>query len=178
MATSSWKTIVGELGTTDVSVSPTALSMIHDANHIFVAGMGRSGLAIQAFAMRIGQLGKPVTVVGEATAPAFTADDLLIVASGSASTQSIVALVQKAKQLGGKSWLLTATNDSDLERLVTDTTILPGKGKFTTKTNTVQPMGSLFEQSVWLFGDAVTLDYMRQYQITESKMQANHANLE
>ncbi|MBW1605905.1 6-phospho-3-hexuloisomerase [Lactobacillus sp. Sy-1] len=178
MATSSWQTVVGELSSADVSVSPAALALVHSANRVFVAGAGRSGLAIQAFAMRLGQLGKPVTVVGETTAPAFTAADLLIVASGSASTPSIVALVEKATKLGGQGWLLTATADSDLARLVNHTTLLPGKGKFTNRTNTVQPMGSLFEQAVWLFGDAFTLAYMHQYQITESEMQKNHANLE
>ncbi|MHA8138181.1 6-phospho-3-hexuloisomerase [Lactobacillaceae bacterium Scapto_B20] len=176
--TTAWQTILSELNTSPVPVNEASLRMIHDAKHIFVAGAGRSGLAIQAFAMRLTQLGKSVSVVGETTAPAFTADDLLIVASGSATTQSIVSLAETSKQIGGQVWLLTATADTQLSNAVDHTTLLPGKGKFTTGQNTVQPMGSLFEQSVWLYGDAVTLQYMHQYAISERQMQANHANLE
>ncbi|MHA8110800.1 6-phospho-3-hexuloisomerase [Lactobacillaceae bacterium Melli_B4] len=176
--TTAWQTILAELNTTPVTVSAESLQMIHDAEHIFVAGAGRSGLAIQAFAMRLTQLGKTVSVVGETTAPAFTANDLLIVASGSATTQSIVSLAKTAKQIGGLVWLLTATADTELSNAVDHTTLLPGKGKFTTRQNTVQPMGSLFEQSVWLYGDAVVLQYMKQYDISEGQMQENHANLE
>ncbi|AEN98802.1 hypothetical protein LSA_03500 [Fructilactobacillus sanfranciscensis TMW 1.1304] len=39
-------------------------------------------------------------------------------------------------------------------------------------------MESLFEQSVWLFGDAVTLAYMQANGITEQFMKDRHANLE
>ncbi|MBZ6070723.1 hypothetical protein K8375_11810 [Weissella cibaria] len=58
-------------------------------------------------------------------------------------------------------------------------TLLAGKSKFAdADTATKQPMGSLFEQSVWLFGDIFTMDYMQRYQITESFMKARHSNLE
>ncbi|MEJ6400310.1 6-phospho-3-hexuloisomerase [Nicoliella lavandulae] len=178
MDSKAWQTVTGELSAANVVVTDEALAMVHAAKRVFVAGAGRSGLAIKAFAMRMEQLGNAVSVVGETTAPAFTNDDLLIVATGSATTPSIVALVNKARELGGNVWLLTATPTAELAQQVDHVTQLPGKGKFANEVTTIQPMGSLFEQSVWLFGDAFTLSYMKRYNVTEQQMQANHANLE
>ncbi|PNZ98622.1 6-phospho-3-hexuloisomerase, partial [Staphylococcus carnosus] len=41
-----------------------------------------------------------------------------------------------------------------------------------------QPLGSLFEQSAQIFLDAVVLDLMEIFNIDETAMQQNHANLE
>ena len=42
---------------------------LHEARTVFVAGAGRSGLVVRAFAMRLAHLGLRVHVVGESTAP-------------------------------------------------------------------------------------------------------------
>ena len=59
---------------------------ILDAERIFVAGAGRSGLAAKAFAMRLMHLGLPVFVAGETTTPGIRAGDLLVIGSGSGAT--------------------------------------------------------------------------------------------
>jgi D-arabinose 5-phosphate isomerase GutQ len=43
---------------------------------------------------------------------------------------------------------------------------------------TQQPMGSLFEQSVWLYGDLFVMNYMNKFNISEFELKKRHANLE
>ncbi|USS91330.1 hypothetical protein [Fructilactobacillus carniphilus] len=77
-------------------------------------------------------------------------------------------------------WLLTTTDQSPLADLAQQVTLLPGKSKDLVgeEQASVQPMGSLFEQSVWLFGDALTLAYMQFAGVSEPDMRKRHANLE
>ena len=39
-------------------------------------------------------------------------------------------------------------------------------------------MGSLFEQSVWLYGDLFVMNYMNKFNISELELKKRHANLE
>lgn len=55
------------------------LSQVIKANHVFVAGKGRSGFVANSFAMRLNQLGKYAYVIGESTTPSITENDLFIV---------------------------------------------------------------------------------------------------
>lgn len=59
-----------------------------DAQRIFVAGKGRTGLQIKSFAMRLMHLGLEVFVVGDVTTPCIEAGDLLVIGSASGNTAS------------------------------------------------------------------------------------------
>ena len=65
---------------------------INAANHIFLNGAGRSGIAIQAFANRLMHLGFSVSLVGEISSPHSKPGDLLIICSGSGETGSLKSL--------------------------------------------------------------------------------------
>ncbi|USS87752.1 SIS domain-containing protein [Fructilactobacillus hinvesii] len=175
-----WQTIIAELAHQDVAIEPAELEQLHQAPRIFVYGGGRSGLALRGLAMRLMQLGKMAYVVGETTTPAIQSGDLLIVASASGTTIGTVNIAKAAQQAGANVWLLTTTDVSPLADLAQQVTLLPGKSKNLVgeEQASVQPMGSLFEQSVWLFGDALTLAYMQFAGITEAEMRNRHANLE
>ncbi|AQW21178.1 6-phospho 3-hexuloisomerase [Lentilactobacillus curieae] len=173
-----WSKIIGELNQVDVTVDDKFVDFIHDANRIFVIGAGRSGLAIKAFAMRLSQLGKQAFVVGETTNPPITEGDVIVVASGSGTTAQAVMLAQKAQTVGAKVGLITTSRDTPLTEIAEQVVFLGGKAKYEENSTTVQPMGSLFEQSVFLYGDAFVLGYMEKFSITESEMQQRHANLE
>src|SRR5680860_827298 len=60
-----------------------AAERLHRAGRVFVLGAGRSCLALRMTAMRLMHLGLTVHVVGEVTAPAIAAGDVLLAASGS-----------------------------------------------------------------------------------------------
>lgn len=80
---------------------------IADANAIFVFGAGRSLLMLKAVAMRLMHIGLEVHVVGDVVTPALQKGDLLLLASASGETASLVNVATKAQQLGGTVALLT-----------------------------------------------------------------------
>ncbi|WP_373702148.1 6-phospho-3-hexuloisomerase [Weissella soli] len=175
-----WEIILSELNAnTDTQISTELLTLIKQTDRIFLTGAGRSGLALRAFTMRLSQLGKVVFFVGETTTPAIGESDLLIIASSSGETSQLIKYAGIAKDAGAKIWLWSTNDTNPLANKADYVTLLAGKSKFTSaEAVTVQPMGSLFEQSVWLFGDLFTLNYMREYDISEENLKERHANLE
>ena len=153
-----------------------------DAPRIFCAGAGRSALVVRGFAMRLAHLGKTVFVVGETTTPPVGPDDLLLIASGSGRTESIRAIAQKAQDLGAGIMLFTINADSPVGELTNCIVELPApspKVSFATEgIRSVQPMGTLFEQSLGILFDALIVLLMRREGVTPEKMFARHANLE
>jgi len=151
------------------------------SNHIFLAGAGRSGLATRGFAMRLMHIGVPAFIVGSETAPAITADDLLIIGSGSGSTGSLLAIAKKARALGAKLALITTSEDSPISQAADVVLIIPAPtpkvaGEAIYKS--AQPLGTLFEQCLQLVFDALVLRLVDVLEIDVDSMFARHANLE
>ena len=158
-----------------------AVGVIARARHIFLAGAGRSGVAIAGFANRLMHLGKPVSHVGEISSPHSHPEDLLIVGSGSGETDSLVALARKARAAGLSILLITMDDASTIAQLADVTIVLPGaspKLKAATTIPTIQPMGSAFEQLSFLTYDAITLSLMDALGETTDSMFPRHADLE
>jgi 6-phospho-3-hexuloisomerase len=159
-----------------------ALGAIDKAQRLYIAGAGRSGLAMRAFAMRLMHLGKQVHVVGDVTTPGIRAGDLLVVGSGSGRTESLQVMAQKAKRQGAEFLLLTIDPTSPIASMADTIIRIPApadKAKDTTGVvRSVQPMGSLFEQCLFLLGDAVILSLMEKHDISAERMFGRHANLE
>lgn len=150
---------------------------IADAKQIFVAGKGRSGFVADGFTMRLSQLGRNAHIIGGITTPSLHQDDLFIVISGSGSTEHLRLLAQKAKDEGARVVLITTKPDSKIGELADTVIELPAGTKYDAE-GSDQPLGSLFEQSAQLFLDAVVLDLMERFNVDETTMQQNHANLE
>ena len=150
------------------------------ANKIFVAGAGRSGLMNRSFAMRLSHMGFDAFVVGETTTPGYDEHDLLIIASGSGETKGLVSMAEKAKKIGGAVALVTIVPDSTIGRLSDITVQVPAKVKHEEDggETSIQPMGSLFEQSILVLFDAVILRLMEKKDMGGGTMFGRHANLE
>ena len=177
--------ILDELGETvghicNDSVEKLADAII-DAQTIFVAGAGRSGLAMKSFAMRLMHIGFDTYVVGETVTPSITDKDVLLIGSGSGSTSSLVASATKAQATGATICLLTIDENSPIAKLAEVALTIPApspKVKRDLGFRSVQPMGSLFEQSLLLTLDAIVLLLMKRTGKTPELMFTRHANLE
>lgn len=156
----------------EASIQNTA-RIIENHNRIFVYGAGRSGLMLKALAMRLAQLGRTAYVVGETTTPAIEEGDLLIVASASGSTHSTCHFAKCAKKAGARVFVITANPHSPLTAIAPAGLILPASSKDST-TGSRQIMGSLFEQALLLFCDAVVASCHHN----AADMRKRHANLE
>ncbi len=81
------QTIIEELTSTVEAIDATETKELADAvlqaNRIFLAGAGRSGLMGKAFVMRLMHMGLDAYVVGETVTANLREGDLLIVGSGS-----------------------------------------------------------------------------------------------
>jgi 6-phospho-3-hexuloisomerase len=151
------------------------------AYHVFVAGKGRTGLQMRAFAMRLMHLGVPVYIVDEATTPGIAAGDLLLVGSGSGRTASLIQYAKRARHLSARLVLLTADTESEIAMLADQVLEIPAptpKSQRLQERSSVQPMGSLFEQTLGILLDVLILRLMEIKQIDAGQMFARHANLE
>lgn len=156
-------------------------TIIMESGVVFTAGAGRSGLLLKCCAMRLMHLGKPVYVVGEIVTPSISMGDLLLIASGSGETGSLISMAQKAKQLGARIALITANPNSTIAKLADITVRIPApspKAEVSGYVNSTQPMGNLFEQSMFILSDAIVMELMRRMGMTSENMFTRHANLE
>lgn len=157
------------------------INQIKKANHIFLQGAGRSGIAIRGFANRLLHLGCSVSIVGEISSPHTKPGDLLIIGSGSGETGSLKSLAKKASENGVNIALITMKAESSIAKLSQTVLVLPGSTK--TDNDRVngqfcQPMGSAFEQLCFITYDAIILELMEQLGERSDTMFKRHADLE
>ena len=180
------KSVTQEISNTLSRVSPCsveeATKTIAQTDRIFLAGAGRSALAIRGHAMRLMHLGKQAFVVGDVTTPAIGKGDLLIIGSGSGRTASLLAAARKASQLGAQILLFTIDATSPIADLANKVVIISApspKAKTADPANTsIQPMGALFEQSLFILLDSIIVMLMDAKDISSDEMFSRHANLE
>jgi 6-phospho-3-hexuloisomerase len=155
-------------------------SAVLDADRIYVAGGGRSGLMARAFAMRLVHLGLVTYVVGETTTPAVRRGDLLLACSASGETHVTVVVSKVAHEAGARIVAVTATPDSPMARLADETIVIPGPSRRGQEWQgkSSQYGGSLFEQALLIFLDAVTAEVGRRLGLTPQELDSRHANLE
>ncbi|MUG70720.1 6-phospho-3-hexuloisomerase [Paenibacillus validus] len=184
MSTSYLAEIIKELNRTADFVADREVEDLVDrilqSKKVFVAGAGRSGLMVRAFAMRMMQMGIEAYVVGETVTPNLEKGDTLIIGSGSGETRTLIPVAEKAKSLGGSVAVITISPESTLGKLSDITVKMPGspKEKEGSAYQTIQPMGALFEQSLLLVCDAVILKMMEKQGLDSRTMFGRHANLE
>ncbi|MGG0717608.1 6-phospho-3-hexuloisomerase [Robertmurraya massiliosenegalensis] len=156
------------------------VNKILESKKIFVAGAGRSGFMGKSFVMRMMHMGIDAYVVGETVTANLEKGDLLIIGSGSGETKTLVSIAEKAKSLGGTVAAVTISPDSTIGKLADIIIKLPGSPKDQSESEykTIQPMGSLFEQTMLLFYDALILCFMEKKGLDSTKMYGKHANLE
>lgn len=177
--------ILSELDGSMRSVAPESLDKlrqsIHHAARIYVVGKGRSGLCMRGFAMRLMHLGLTVHVIDDVTTPGIRQGDLLIIGSGSGGTASLVNYAEKAKKIGAQVTLVTVAKTSPIENLADHVVHISAPSPKTAAADgrtSIQPMANLFEQTLGLLLDIVTMQLMTDLGMNSEQMFTRHANLE
>ncbi|MEN2349230.1 6-phospho-3-hexuloisomerase [Lacticaseibacillus paracasei] len=152
-----------------------AIAMIMNGKRVFVDGEGRSGFIGKCFAMRMMYLGFTSYVIGETNTPHFKKDDVLVSISGSGKTGSLLLHTKKAKKFGVK--VIAVTTDSEAPLAKQADKII--KVHATTRgalghRESVQLLGSLFDQSVHLLLDDICLVISHEKKISNAEATANH----
>ena len=157
------------------------LKQIMDAQRVFIAGVGRTGLVMRCFAMRLMHLGIKVQIIGDITTTAVGKNDLLIIGSGSGETSSLLSIARKANNLGIDILLITINPNSSIGNMAKACLKIqaptPKLNQKHTKSS-IQPMGSLFEQTLLLTLECIAGMIMQEKNMDSDSMFFNHANLE
>lgn len=176
--------IIGEcrsaLSSIDFEQVNQYLQMLAEAEKVFFVGVGRVFLALECIAKRYAHLGIRSVVVGEITEPAITDKDVLIVGSGSGETLFPLGIARKAKKIGAKIIHIGSNPDSSMKEVEDLFVRIPveSRAKAGDEIHSGQPMTSLFEQSLLLFGDATASMMVKKNQINIRDLWQYHANLE
>ncbi|WP_174612897.1 6-phospho-3-hexuloisomerase [Virgibacillus ihumii] len=176
------KEITEVLEHVDSDQTVEAAKELQEAKRIFIAGTGRSGAVGKMFAIRLMHMGFPVYVVGESITPSIAPDDVLLVISGSGSTTTLKQYATKAKEIDARVVLLTTNEDSSIGKLSDRFLRIPAatKKRLDSEPETIQPLGSQFDQSAHLLLDAIAVYLLQQLpeHNDSSELVQKHANLE
>lgn len=182
--TAAQEEIVREIGQAIGSVSPAEvenlIQAIRGAERVFFTGVGRVLLSLEAMAKRLAHLGVNTVVVGQITEPAITDRDLLIVGSGSGESAIPLAIARKAKQYDATIAHIGSNPGSSMREFADLFVRIPVQTKLGLdgEVASIQPMTSLFEQSLLLLGDTIALMLVKTDAIDMHDLWRCHANLE
>jgi 6-phospho-3-hexuloisomerase len=175
--------ILQELITCFNKLSPARIDQlmeeIQKAKRIFCVGAGRSRIMLNAFCMRLNQLGFESYVAGNIPCPPARTGDLVIAASGSGTTPSVTVILKRAKEAGARVILITAASASslaDMADLVVNIEAPNGLINDTEKGESRQIMRTLFEQACFILQEAIIAALSAD--IPPEEIVARHTNLE
>ena len=150
------------------------------ARRIVVFGLGREGLQMRGFAMRLFHMGRNVAVWGDMTTPEVGAGDLFFVSAGPGDLATARALADIARNAGARTALITAQPKGELARYVDVVTVIPAQTMADDQGGnlSILPMGSLFETAQMIAFELAILKLRPRFQETAATMRARHTNLE
>ena len=150
------------------------------AKRIVVFGLGREGLQMRGFAMRLFHMGRDVAVWGDMTTPALGPGDLFITSAGPGDLPTARTLVDVARKAGARTALVTAQPGGGLAKLVDVVTVIPAQTMADDRGTrlSVLPMGSLFETAQMIAFEIAILKLKPRFGETSETMRTRHTNLE
>jgi 6-phospho-3-hexuloisomerase len=178
------RTVTAEIGEALQRVDPGQLDTLVDellgAGTVLAAGVGREGLALRSFAMRLGHAGVPTSWVWDDTAPAIGPGDLALVISGSGAIGHLDHVAQRALAAGARLAVVTAEPSGTTATRAHTVLRLPAAayGAAGDVVPSVQPMGSLFEQVAWVTFDLALLELVDRQGQSLDALASRHRNVE
>ena len=150
------------------------------ARRMVVFGLGREGLQMRGFAMRLFHMGRNVAVWGDMTTPAVGPGDLFVVSAGPGDLATARTLAGIARAAGARTALVTAQPEGGLAEHVDVVTVIPAQTMANDRGAklSVLPMGSLFETAQMIAFELAILKLKPRFGETSETMRARHTNLE
>lgn len=173
-----------------------AVELLSRARHVATYGVGREGLAMRGFAMRLHHLGvfSHVSVVGDVTACPLDAGDVLVVSAGPGFFPTVDAIVRTALRAGACVICVTAhpagatPSQCDLVVHVPARTMADGHAELSGGSEEcvgrvadgmgVLPMGSAYEGALFVLFEVMVYQLRTFKKVDEETMRSRHTNLE
>ncbi|KAH9317196.1 hypothetical protein KI387_018965, partial [Taxus chinensis] len=150
--------------------------------HVVVQGVGREGLMMKGFAMRLFHLGLNASCVGDMTAPFVGEGDLLIASAGPGGFGTVDAICRRGKEAGARVLLLTAQPGGSAARFADAVAVIPAQTMADHDGHccsvSALPMGSLYEGALFLLFEMAVLALAPALGQTAQTMGSRHTNLE
>ena len=168
------------LSKVDVSALEKLVTDILNADDVFITGVGRVMLSLEAFCKRLSHLGIRAHCVGDITEPAIKSSDLLIVGSGSGESIIPVAIAKKAKQFNAKVVHIGSNPNGIIKNYADYMVRIPVRTRLylQDEIDSQQIMTSLFEQVLLILGDIISMIIVSEKSINIKELWQYHANLE
>ena len=149
------------------------VGILTGAKKLFVYGVGRSGLAARAFAMRMVQLGIDCYFIGETITPVVGDGDAVLIVSNTGSTMSAIQVANIARRVGAKVISVTGHGASKLAHA--SNVVLLIQSNSSAEQSRYAPLSTLFEGATVLLLDGVVAQVMERLGQTEADMRGRHA---
>lgn len=172
---------IGEvLGRVDVAQVAVVVHEVTAARQVHVIGVGREGLAARAFTMRLMHAGIEARWVWDDTTPAIGVGDLLVAVCGSGQIGHIDYVAGQAVDRGARLVVVTANPQGATAKRADVLLVVPGAayGAGDDVVASIQPMGSLFEQSLLATFDLLLLEVVEALGLRLGDLARRHRNVE
>jgi 6-phospho-3-hexuloisomerase len=161
------------------TASDTLIAEIETAKRICLYGVGREGLMMRAFAMRLFHLGRDVHVVGDMTTPPVASGDALIVSAGPGEFSTVMGLIGVAKNAGARTVVVTAQPDGAAAKQADAVVHLPAQTMADDRgSQGILPMGTVYEAAQLLFFEFIVIKLRERSGQSAEDMRERHTNLE
>ena len=174
---------ISEVGSVFPQVRIAAVDLmcaeILKARHIACYGVGREGLMMKAFCMRLMHLGLDSHAVGDMTVPPLGPGDLLLTSAGPGSFSTVMALLEAARDAGARTLVVTAQPSGPAARIADVAIDLPAQTMANDlgERTSLLPMGSLYEAAQLIFFDLISILLREKTSQTPRQMRERHTNL-
>ena len=165
----------------DVEELSKFMDLICKADRIFLMGVGREGISTRGFAMRLMHLGKETHWIWDDTTPGMHPGDLFIATNGSGAIGHITYVVEQAKKAGATVAVVTGSPKQTCPQLAEFTLFVPAavfNGTDDRAVPSIQPMGNLFEQHLYMLFDMIVMMLEEKMQVSHEDMEKRHRNIE
>lgn len=177
-------TALAELGAAldgvDEAQIDAAVEAIASAKKIALYGVGREGLQVKGFCMRLFHLGLRASMVGDMTTPPIGEGDLLVVSAGPGAFATVLGLMDVAREATAKTLVVTAQPDGEAAARADHVLVIPAQTMANDRgaTAAVLPMGSVFEGAQYVLFELMILKLRDRLGVSLDAMRSNHTNLE
>ena len=170
----------------DEKVLNEVVSLILSVKKIYVLGIGHSGFFGKILSMKLNHVGLRAYTVFDEINPPFEKDDLFIAISQSGQTKTIIALAEKARNLGGKVLGISSASDSALTK-ISDVLLKVDKRAENVSFSALASIGekqhenlsgTLFGFNIYVLFYALVIMIAEQRGETAESIDGRHANLQ
>ncbi|KAJ1391069.1 3-hexulose-6-phosphate isomerase [Sesbania bispinosa] len=169
----------------DLLVSELA-TVASQNGRVFLYGVGREGLMLKAFCMRLAHLGLSAHLVFDMTTPPIAGGDLLIASAGPGGFSTVDALCGVARSHGGRVLLLTAQPEtgscvkhaSAVAYVPAQTMADDAAAAKDVKSRPLLPMGSVYEGALFVLFEMVVYKLGEVLGEKPEAVRSRHTNLE